>query len=458
MGIWQHALKAVKELKGEHEARQELHQELSPKRDHAAEKYADGGEVPPYLAGNAETTQPTYYMDQLAKTIAPSAFGMTQPRGAASDEAPTEEVPAAMPMAQPMPSGGGGGRPEASEHLLNLRDQLQGYLDKQGGGNDNMRKLAETYKDQMASENNRPNMSGINALADLYWGSNLSKTFAPPKKGAEQTEAQMKAQEAVDKDTQPITSDLLKEYGQENNSKDKEIANYYKVLAGGQRTINGMLDTGVPDEMGQPIKLTKIQQPIAKDMRTAMFLGRGANQKVAQGINKLQSGVQFENMLAALPGGRVTPQDMAELISAEGQTVTGTNILTDHRFKELYPKSMELTADGIHQWFTGEPGGVEQKKWVNRLLNVVRSEKAGANKALGQWVDSQEKAYTIAGLPPAYVKATAKAAKEFYTKGYEPVAGVGGFTGLRAQPVQPETMERDGHTYDKVQGGWKKRK
>jgi hypothetical protein len=161
-------------------------------------------------------------------------------------------------------------------------------------------------------------------------------------------------------------------------------------------------------------------------------LGRGSNAQVQQSIGKLRSGVQFENLLAALPNGQPTNKDMADLTSALGQTVNGSNVLTDHRFSSLYPSSMPLTAANVVQWLTGDPQGVDQTKWINRMLNEVRAEKAGAQKTVNKWTDAQAEYYKAAGLPPKFVDTAANSAKKFWSEGYEPVAGVGKFTGIPA--------------------------
>lgn len=361
-------------------------------------------------AGMQSRGEDPNYMSQLRDLAATSAQSAAQ------------EAPA---MAQ---------APVASEPN---EDQLQDYLKKQGGGIDSMQQLADLYKQQLADQGNRPDLTYHNKLMDYYWGTNFSKDYKKPPTPAEQTEALMRAQHTVNQERQPMTADLLKQYGIDTSAVGKEESNYYKTMAQIQRNIAGQKATGLTDEMGQPIILDKAGQKLAKDMHDSIFLGRSANSQVQQSIAKLRNGVQFENMLAALPNGKVTPQDMAELVSAEGQTVTGQNILTDHRFSALYPSNMPLSMANVSQWLTGKPDGKDQKEWVNRMLNVVRSEKAGAGKTVNSWVDAQGKYYTAAGLHPSFVRAGTKSAKEFYNTAYEPVAGVGGFTGSR-QSTAPQ--------------------
>jgi hypothetical protein len=454
MGTWASALKLKKEIESERKAHHELmHGKPEEQPRPPTEKYppppakgfAGGGmpamdpetlerlrQVGAVYPEDAAPKEDVDYMSEVAKIAQP------KPRKVADVgelDGATEETPEpAAPTydASPAPTS-------SKDRVDTVREQLEKYLGKQTDSIDNMQALADLYKQQMGKENNRPDLRGMDALSDYYWGTNFTKVFDPPKKGSEQTEAAMKAQDLVNKERQPVTSDLLKQYGVDNNAVSKEQANYWKNRTANERSVANSVNTGITDEMGAPIILNPKQGQTAQKMHDAMFLGRGSNAQVQQSIGKLRSGVQFENLIAAIPKGEPTPQDMADLTSALGQTVNGTNILTDHRFASLYPGSLPLTAANVAQWVTGNPHGQDQKEWINRMLNEVRAEKAGAQKTVNRWVDSQAEYFKSAGLPPAFVNQASRAAKGFYNEAYEPVAGVGGFTGRPggAQPPAP---------------------
>jgi hypothetical protein len=436
----------------------------------AKRKYADGGavdddhadDVPADDEQSMDETTPAGQRSKLERMLAgmnlpsetnvsgaatgmnagldPSVSGVPQDRTLSSSPGTaTMKAPRQVLSSQ---DNGASGVPTTSQgNVLDMRQQLQNYLQQQGGGIDHMQQLANQYQQQLAQENNRPNRSALYALADHYYGTNFSKALPPPTPASGQTAEVMKANDQVQKERQPMTSDLLKEYSSDNNSVSKAQVAYLqtqaKIARDQARGIASSVDTGMTDDTGNKIILNAHQAPIADKMHQAMFLGRGSNMQVQQSIAKLRSGAQFENLIAAIPKGQPTPQDMADLTSALGQTVNGTNILTDHRFAGLYPGGAPLSAAGVAQWLTGDPHGVNQTKWINRMLNEVQAEKAGANKTLGTWVDSQEDYYGSTGLPPAFVHHGAQAAKSFYNHGYEPVAGVGKFVPTGAQ--QPDT-------------------
>lgn len=449
MGTWASALKLKKEIQSEQKAHHELMHGVPEDQPKAQpEKYAPpphkgfaGGGMPQMDPDALERlreagavypddqvppnnpSEPVDYMAEVAKLAQPAAPRKVADVGeldGATEETPEPAAPAYDASPEPASS---------KESVNTVRDQLEKYLGKQGDNIDSMQALADLYKKQMAKENNRPDLRGMDALSDYYWGTNFAKTFAPPMKESEQTEANLKAQDLVNKERQPVTSDLIKQYGIDNNAVSKEQANYWKNRTANERTLANSVNTGVTDEMGTPIVLNPKQGQTAQKMHDAMFLGRGSNSQVQQSIGKLRSGVQFENLIAAIPKGEPSPQEMADLTSALGQTVNGTNVLTDHRFASLYPGSVPLSASAVVQWLTGDPKGVKQTEWINRMLNEVRAEKAGAQKTVNKWVDAQQEYFQSAGLPPAFVKKAAQSAKGFYNEGYEPVAGVGGFTG-----------------------------
>lgn len=130
-----------------------------------------------------------------------------------SDSDETTQPAAVQQPVQATPKATAGA---AEGGIENLRSQLEEYLGKQRAGSDAMQQLASQYGNQLDQQTQRPDMRAFNALADYYYGTNLSKQF-PHMTPAEATQAKMQAQSEVDKTQTPIAQELLRQFGTETS-------------------------------------------------------------------------------------------------------------------------------------------------------------------------------------------------------------------------------------------------
>lgn len=330
------------------------------------------------------------------------------------------------------------------ENVNSSRNVIQDYISGQKTHQNYLQQLADQYGGELDKQKGQINLQPLKELYDMWTGSKTAQNYKAPLTPAQILQEKAKMEEGVDKSGAPIASELLKQQGQEMSGQNQ----YYRTMASLAKQAAGTIQTPIVDPAtGAAINLTKPQQDLAKQYHQDLFLdsrGVNAGAKVAQ--NKLQAATQFENLAAALPQGKVTPQDMADLVQSQGMTINGTNILTDHRFASLYPGSAPLTGAGLVQWFKGSPNGVAQTEWLNRMNNEVQAEKQGASNMLDAWGEAQRKAYSQRGLPNAFVDNGLENAKNFYKTAYKPVSGIGGFnpTGIGTKNAGPGPKPMEG--------------
>lgn len=248
------------------------------------------------------------------------------------------------------------------ENALSLRDQLQKFLGKQTGGIDSMQQLADLYKGQMAKENNRPNNTGINALADYYWGTNFSKAFAPPMKGSEQTEAQMKAQDAVNKERQPVTSDLINEYKSDNNAVSKEQANYYRGLSAENKQATQK------DHF-----LDKQEENMAKDMNPmSSAYGSGSNNLGA----RLARARSVTALIKQHPNYDLDPREQKDMALSLASLISNQNRVPYELVQSLVPKTFGGDTAKFMEYFKNNPQSTDSQEFVKRMMQTVQKEQA----------------------------------------------------------------------------------
>lgn len=337
----------------------------------SAAMYANGGEVdeevPDEQASLVEQLMNLAQEGGVPAGVATGGgMGALQP---IRDLATSDNTEGAPPVtdAPPVPA-------TPKESQLDIRGQLQKYLESQHGQNDHMQQLADLYKDQMAKENNRPNMSNSNALADYYWGTNFSKANPPPMKESEQTGNVAKLQDMVNKGKQSTLQDLLKQYGVDTGAVGKEQANYYRTLSSNAR------DEG---------KLRNQENKDIADFRNGMFMrGRGASQETKAPLDVLNRASRAVSLMDSLQNGKANPSEMSNIASALAGMVSGSNVVTDTKLREILPSNVALTADGIRQWIMSEPRGADQTAFLERFRREVAAEAAQARKSIYGYQDS----------------------------------------------------------------------
>jgi hypothetical protein len=333
---------------------------------------------------------------------------------------------------QPVIPPGGQVPGSSKDNVLNVREKLQEFLAKQAGGSDKMQELADLYQKQLAERGRRPNLSGSNALVDHFYGTNLSKVYGKPPTADEQTQALMAAQEAVNKSRQPVTSDLLKEYGADNNAVIKEQAGYYRGLAGNER---------------ETARQIKEQNNLLNRMHDDMFFKRGTNPQVSQSINKLQRATSAIALMDQLPPDGPIPGELSNIASAVAGLATGGNVVTNEKMREILPKNVDLTIAGIKQWLTSEPQGADQQKFLQRFRREIDGEARAAHNTLSRYQDAQADSY-MGRVPETMHQQLRKAGQNFLDHSYynpdnpraylgpQSAGAAGGEAASSAPPVQ----------------------
>lgn len=356
----------------------------------------------------------------LAQDPAQMASFVTQQTGGVGMTDPMREVAQnahaisqmANPYGAPLSAAPGDYETPSEERHFNTmdtRDLLGNLINSQSGGIENLQAAAEKIKALAHAREGQANLSPLLALNDSLNGGNLAKNYVSPE---EEGINALKAEQEVQKARQPLTQDVAKQLQTETSGEN----GYLRAVA----SKLSEKPTGLLDEKGQPIVLDKDQRKAAADFNNIVMLGgRGAPAEVRRSIGKLQSAMQYQNLVAAIPNGEPNAQEMSDLTSALAGLVSNQSATTDHKFTTLYPKSMALDANSIIQWFTSEPHGVNQREWLKRWGNEVNAEKQGAYRTVNSWIDAKEKQFSGILLPAAYAKHSANQAREFFKQGYE---------------------------------------
>jgi hypothetical protein len=343
---------------------------------------------------------------KLPKKVAKGyAGGGDQPDDDDDDDSTTQPATPATPAA----------------NAVDIRAQLADYLKKQGANADAMSQLADVYGDQVG----KPDMRGtamklLEGMTDHLYGTNFAKTVGAPPSDAEQTEAKMAALGQVGKAQQPITTDLLREYGSDNGAAARAQANYYR---------------GLTSQNAQASRELKQQQDSTNRMHDDMFFKRGTNPQVSQSLAKLQRATSAIALMDKIPEGGPIPGEMSNIASAVAGLATNGNMVTNEKLKEILPSNVDLTTAGITQWLTSEPQGADQQKFLQRFRREIDGETRAARNTLSNYQDAQADSY-IGRIPDAVHQQMRQAGQRFLDNSYynpdNPTGYLGGGSGANA--------------------------
>jgi hypothetical protein len=73
--------------------------------------------------------------------------------------------------------------------------------------------------------------------------------------------------------------------------------------------------------------------------------------------------------------GKLRDAEIRELATGLNSVLAGSNVGTEHQIEELVPKSAIGNAQKIIQWWQNEPRGMNQKKFVDRMMASIDREK-----------------------------------------------------------------------------------
>lgn len=313
MGAWDKVLKAVKEIKAEHDAYGNLQQELNPQP-----AYTGGGEFD-------------------GQGLDPDTFARLQSLGLSG--VPAQPQVDASQDAAPAPDRSPASAPVAAAPV-DLKSQLEDYLAKQTAGNDNLQKLADTQKEQMAAQGSKFNWSPILGLMDHFSGTNNLKSYVPPPTPLQQTQAQIKSQDDIQKNAQPITQDLLKQYGVDTNAATKAQAQYFKSLTDQQKRSTASDKTDTKYDTDSLKELNHDKEYLAAS--TKYFKGPGL-------LNTIDDATYVDNNN---PGNPVARQSLATelgLYTSGGQRLHQTTVEAMGLNKgSLMQRLDQIQSDALH--------------------------------------------------------------------------------------------------------------
>lgn len=385
-----------------------------------AQKYAGGGEQPLDFDARKQAN---------GRAPAASPDDADEPDDAAATEQPV------LPKVAAPPAQVFRGPSSSKGNVLDIRDQLEKYLKKQSDSTDSMQELADNYKDQLSKEGSKANLSPLNALSDAYYGTNFAKTFGKPPTEAEQTEANLKAQEGVAKAVQPVTGDLLKEYGIDNSAVGKEQAALYRGLNSDRKTT-----------AQQEKALDTMEEHMAKAMNPlSSVYGGGANNLG----NRLARARSAMALIRQHPNLDLDPRERKEFALATATLLSNQNRVPYELVQDLVPKNFAGDYAKAVEYFANHPEDTGSQEFIKRMINTIQKEQETATEQVKaiQWQQSQG-FYPLAIKRPERFAAHVQSGAKFLN-----------VPGLDSSPVAPQLNDTkliNGVQYQKVKGGWQK--
>lgn len=270
---------------------------------------------------------------------------------------------------QPVIPPGGQVPATNKENAVDVRARLQEFLNKQSGGSDKMQELADLYKGQLEKQGQRPNMAGSNALVDHYYGTHLSQVYGKPPTPAEQTQALMAAQEAVNKSRQPVTSDLLKEYGSDNNAVGKEQANYY-------RGLNSMNH----ETMAKEKALDKMEDDMGKAMNPMSPVYGAGNNNLGTRLARARSAI---GLIQQHPDMQLDPRELKDFALTTATMLSNQNRVPYELVSDITPKNIGTDWSKIVEYFGNHPEDTNTQEFVKRMMGVIQREQGIASHQIG---------------------------------------------------------------------------
>jgi hypothetical protein len=99
---------------------------------------------------------------------------------------------------------------------------------------------------------------------------------------------------------------------------------------------------------------------------------RSAYGVTAQGFHRAE---RLEGLVNNYADGNIDSREMEELAIGLNAVLQGSNQSAQAQVKALVPQSARGSYQKIKEWFLNEPQGLQQQKFVTRMLNDVRREK-----------------------------------------------------------------------------------
>lgn len=298
---------------------------------------------------------------------------MTQPAGDTASDASTPPVPT-----QPLSN---------MQRVQNSREQIANLLAHQQGGVENLQRLVDRYQ----KEPEKLNLAPILALTDFVGGTHNAENYKAPETRQEKQMNLIKLNQLVNKEREAPIKDAERQYASDNSAESK----YYKALSG---------QIGKEDKaVGQ--------------MRQDVLFKRGTNPQISQSINTLRRANQVVNLMDSLPEGGPIPSELANIATGLGALVSGSNVVTDSRLKEVLPKNLDLSWASVKQWLTSNPQGADQHEFLKRFRREIDAETKGARQTLHGYLDSVGDSYSGSVSPERHAQLL-KAGHDFVDRGY----------------------------------------
>lgn len=157
-------------------------------------------------------------------------------------------------------------------------------------------------------------------------------------------------------------------------------------------TLGKQVEIG-QDENGNPIYASKSQAAYNKSLDTQtnkQFENlnntldwskqvRSAYGVTAQGLHRAE---RLEGLVSRYKDMNLDTRETEELAIGLNSLLQGSNVSAQEQVKGLVPKSVIGNVQKFKEWLTNEPQGLQQQKFVERMMNDVRREKDVASAQL----------------------------------------------------------------------------
>lgn len=246
--------------------------------------------------------------------------------------------------------------------VMGSKEALQAYLAKQQEGVEKLQSIADQSSASMDKPNQNP-FAGLLALADNAFGSKTLEAahalgaVKPIMSEQEKLDRKAKLQEMVDKARTPIATEMLKQYGNENNALTRALA--------------GQINSGKADKK----TLDKMETDMGNDLDQFKASSRSLTGVMAA---KLHNSNQILALVARHPDMNLTKDEMFDLVAGVAkQTLGNQGVIGEDMLNKLMPDSARGKYNDWKAWLLNEPTGKEQQGFVKRMVdNLLGEEKS----------------------------------------------------------------------------------
>jgi hypothetical protein len=230
---------------------------------------------------------------------------------------------------------------------------------------DKLRQIADEYE----ARKNPVDMKGLASIVDMWTGGNSAAHVAPVMTPEDKQLHVAKLRALAGESDKDIAKEKIGLWNNANNNESK--------LA--MAELKGQL-TG----MGSPFKrnnqLDKWQKDFGKDMDVYGSI-RSVKGKIAD--TEIRAS-RLKTLIEAIKSGNADPQEMASL--GEGMAnMISNGAVSEERVRHFIPSSAGKTIAEWKQWFTAQPTGADQQKFVDRYAYELANESKNADRQLADF-------------------------------------------------------------------------